>query len=166
MPLFLQHGYEGVSIDQLMAAAELTRGGFYAHFKSKQDLFAAMLGQDYGLPKKLRQARLGELGPDIKPEHAMAYYLSPENRHEISRSCPMASQASDVSRGGEPVRLAYTEQLKSLVVELQKHTPDRATALVTAATAVGAVSIASALNDEALAEELLEAVATTVLANF
>ena len=40
--LFRRRGYDGVGIDAIMAEAELTRGGFYGHFKSKADLFAAV----------------------------------------------------------------------------------------------------------------------------
>src|SRR5665213_804013 len=38
--LFNAQGFEAVSIDQIMAAADLTRGGFYRHFASKSDLYA------------------------------------------------------------------------------------------------------------------------------
>ena len=30
--LFNRHGFDGVSIDQIMEAAGMTRGGFYNHF--------------------------------------------------------------------------------------------------------------------------------------
>lgn len=163
MPLFLEHGFSGVSIDQLMAAAKLTRGGFYAHFKSKEDLFAELLRRDYGLPKKLRQARLGELGPGIGPKDAMAYYLSPANRSEISSACPMVSQAADVRRAGESVRGAYEEHILSLHQELVQQTGDEKTAWETMAAVVGAVSIAGAVNDDALASKLLTVVSSDVL---
>ena len=39
--LFNRHGFDGVTIDMVMEQAELTRGGFYNHFKSKEELFAA-----------------------------------------------------------------------------------------------------------------------------
>ena len=39
--LFNRYGYDNVSIDKVMEDAELTRGGFYNHFKSKEELFAA-----------------------------------------------------------------------------------------------------------------------------
>ena len=42
--LFRRYGYNGVGIDEIMAAAGLTRGGFYAHLKSKRDRFAAKGG--------------------------------------------------------------------------------------------------------------------------
>jgi hypothetical protein len=39
--LFNRFGFEQVSIDQIMSHAGLTRGGFYNHFDSKAQLYAA-----------------------------------------------------------------------------------------------------------------------------
>jgi AcrR family transcriptional regulator len=36
--LFNRHGFGGVSVDQIMAGAGLTRGGFYSYFESKSEL--------------------------------------------------------------------------------------------------------------------------------
>lgn len=41
--LFNRHGFEQVSIDRIMAAAGLTRGGFYNHFDSKDQLYSTQL---------------------------------------------------------------------------------------------------------------------------
>ena len=38
--LFNRHGFNAVSIDDVMAEAGLTRGSFYAYFDSKSDLYA------------------------------------------------------------------------------------------------------------------------------
>ncbi len=37
--LFNRHGFADVSIDDIMAGAGLTRGGFYKHFTGKEDLY-------------------------------------------------------------------------------------------------------------------------------
>ena len=42
--LFNRHGFESVSLDQIMSGAGLTRGGFYSYFESKSDLYAEVLG--------------------------------------------------------------------------------------------------------------------------
>jgi TetR/AcrR family transcriptional repressor of nem operon len=42
--LFNRHGFESVSLNQIMAGVGLTHGGFYSYFKSKSDLYAAVLG--------------------------------------------------------------------------------------------------------------------------
>src|SRR5262245_10293999 len=38
--LFNRRGFEDVSIDDVMAHAGLTRGGFYRHFRTKGELYA------------------------------------------------------------------------------------------------------------------------------
>src|SRR5215475_8992823 len=38
--LFRKHGFEGIGVADIMKAAGLTHGGFYGHFKSKEDLAA------------------------------------------------------------------------------------------------------------------------------
>src|SRR5271156_1335078 len=42
--LFNRHGFDRVSLDQIMSGAGLTRGGFYSYFRSKSDLYAEVLG--------------------------------------------------------------------------------------------------------------------------
>jgi TetR/AcrR family transcriptional regulator, transcriptional repressor for nem operon len=42
--LFNRHGFDNVSLDQIMSGAGLTRGGFYSYFRSKTDLYTEVLG--------------------------------------------------------------------------------------------------------------------------
>ena len=42
--LFNRHGFDNVSIGQIMAGAGLTHGGFYSYFGSKSDLYSEVLG--------------------------------------------------------------------------------------------------------------------------
>ncbi len=37
--LFSQHGYDGVTLDEIMLGAKLTRGAFYGHFNSKRKIY-------------------------------------------------------------------------------------------------------------------------------
>jgi len=41
--LFNRHGFDNVSIGQIMAGANLTHGAFYGYFRSKSDLYAEVL---------------------------------------------------------------------------------------------------------------------------
>jgi AcrR family transcriptional regulator len=41
--LFLENGYHGTSIDEITRAADLTKGAFYWHFKSKEDLLRKII---------------------------------------------------------------------------------------------------------------------------
>lgn len=57
--LFLQNGYQGVSINDICRDAGLTKGAFYYHFTSKDELYSqlftpqldAYLDKHYALPK-------------------------------------------------------------------------------------------------------------------
>ena len=52
--LFRLRGHAGTNIDDIMLAAGLTRGAFYAHFTSKDDLFAEAIRTGQGLLGRLR----------------------------------------------------------------------------------------------------------------
>src|SRR5882757_8911871 len=42
--LFNRHGFDNVSIQQIMSGAGLTHGGFYSYFRSKNNLYTEVLG--------------------------------------------------------------------------------------------------------------------------
>src|SRR6185369_2760765 len=52
--LFRLRGYTGTNIDDIMLAAGLTRGAFYAHFRSKDALFAEIVSRGTSLLTRLR----------------------------------------------------------------------------------------------------------------
>jgi AcrR family transcriptional regulator len=43
--LFGEHGYAATSLDEIVAAAKVTKGAFYHHYAGKQELFAAVYEQ-------------------------------------------------------------------------------------------------------------------------
>ncbi|SDY86661.1 TetR/AcrR family transcriptional regulator [Thermoactinomyces sp. DSM 45892] len=43
--LFARHGYHATSIDEIMREAGYTKGAFYGHFKSKEELFLAIMDE-------------------------------------------------------------------------------------------------------------------------
>ena len=166
--LFRRHGFQGVGIDEIMAGAGLTRGGFYAHFKSKEDLFRRVFEEEeLEFEMRLRSARAAR-----GVEGALAavdYYLAPGNRKRIARGCTLVANAPDIARASLPARRAFTEAFESLAGEfeallaegLAEAEPERAFAAL--ATCVGGVSLARNLTDEALAERMLEACKRAVL---
>jgi len=168
--LFRRYGYSGVGIDDIMAAADLTRGGFYAHFRSKQDLFAATLAEELELARQLRGS--GEpdgehLSGAAKP--LIDFYLDARNRTRMPAMCPLISLSADVARVGDAAGAAYTATLRDLVAEISRRIPGEppdalARALAAVALCVGGVVLAHAVNDEQLADALLAACRTRVVA--
>jgi TetR/AcrR family transcriptional regulator, transcriptional repressor for nem operon len=70
--LFNRHGFNGVSIDEIMAEAGLTRGGFYNHFGTKEELYAEVVQQvltcregEGASPARGRLAMEGSSSPPI-----------------------------------------------------------------------------------------------------
>jgi AcrR family transcriptional regulator len=48
-PLFVQHGYDGISMREIAEACSLSKAGIYYHFKDKEDLFVALLNANLDL---------------------------------------------------------------------------------------------------------------------
>ncbi len=164
--LFRRHGYRGVGIDRIMAAAGLTRGAFYAYFRSKEALFAAVVDRGTDFVRRLREAReAGERGAPADCEGACAVicaYLDPAHREKIARGCTLATLTQDVARTGRPVKAAYARRIHELADELEAHLPDslaaderRERALAAVVLCVGGIAVARGVGDSALAEEVL-----------
>ena len=163
--LFNRHGYESVSIDMVMAEAGLTRGGFYNHFNSKEELFAAAVASFLMGRGAQWRAAAGIDPANPEPEMAsqmIAGYLSPEHLGDLDGQCPMIALPSDVGRGNPEVQAAYQTLLTAMVglfeTSLKEHDTDaRRKSLVLAALCVGGMVLARTLPDSELAEDVRNA---------
>lgn len=147
--LFRLRGHAGTNIDDIMLAAGLTRGAFYAHFTSKDDLFAEIVRMGHGLLPKLRAAEM--------LDSVLDDYLDREALTATAQGCALASLAGDVARSPLAARLAYANVLHGVIAELargKKRTLD-ADATAVAILAVGAVTLARASGDTRLSDWLL-----------
>lgn len=147
--LFRLRGHAGTNIDDIMLAAALTRGAFYAHFSSKDALFAEIVRMGHGLLPGLRAAE--------KPSSVLDEYLDKENLAATVQGCALAALAGDVARAPLAARLAYANVLHGVIAELargKKRSLD-ADATAVAILAVGAVTLARASGDTRLSDWLL-----------
>jgi len=157
MPLFKARGFEDVSIDEVMAAASLTRGGFYAHFRSKSDLIAECFAAEVGAPTPAQE----HAGANELAKFADAY-VSALHRDNAADGCPIAALTQDVIREAEGPRGAYTGFLKYFTGVIDGYlgnTPgdqsDDAIAVLT--QMVGTIMIARAVDDPMLSTRILKA---------
>jgi TetR/AcrR family transcriptional regulator, transcriptional repressor for nem operon len=146
--LFRLRGHAGTNIDDIMLAAGLTRGAFYAHFTSKDDLFAEIVGAGHGL---LGRLRAGE------PAAVLKTYLDKVDLAATVQGCALAALPSDVARAPLAARLAYANVLYATIAELARAKRRKldADATVAAILAVGAVTLARASGDTRLSDWLL-----------
>jgi TetR/AcrR family transcriptional repressor of nem operon len=147
--LFRLRGHAGTNIDDIMLAAGLTRGAFYAHFTSKDDLFAEIVRMGHGFLPRLRAA--------TKPTAVLNEYLDREALIANAQGCALASLAGDVSRAPLAARLAYANVLHGVIAELARGKRSKldADATAVAILAVGAVTLARASGDTRLSDWLL-----------
>ncbi|WP_297021326.1 TetR/AcrR family transcriptional regulator [Thalassospira sp.] len=112
--LFKKYGFENVTIDQVMSAAGLTRGGFYAHFKNKEDLFVACVENGMSLLSspvlaKLRKAE--KQGKDWVTSFA-ELYLSKVHIENPDLGCALPTLSAEVSRSGDQARAAFSKLIE------------------------------------------------------
>ena len=150
--LFKAQGVNDVSVDAVMADAGLTRGGFYAHFKSKEALVAEALAETPVLDLLHKHPRDAEWAQRVLSE-----YVGPLHRDHRASGCPLAALAADAERAGPAVRHAYTESLETLVAELETRLGGRAKALATLAMLLGGITLARTVDDTGLSDEILAA---------
>jgi AcrR family transcriptional regulator len=158
--LFNRRGFDGVSIDDLMGEAGLTRGGFYSYFASKSELYALAV-EDATMNPPAICASCDATAIDAA-QQVIGAYLSQVHFDDIDDSCPMASLPSDIARCDLTVKRVFETTFRGMVglfeASLEREgRPDRQRALSMATLCVGAMVIARALADAGLAAELRSA---------
>lgn len=164
--LFREHGFDGVGVADLMAAAGFTHGGFYKHFRSKADLMAEAAASGFS------QSEAKVRGFD-RVEFFKSY-LSREHRDARSDGCTLAALCGDAARQPEALKATFAAGIESLLAtlecegaalsEVDQHDA-RAKTIDMIAHAIGAVVLSRACPDDSpLADEILEVCRTEILA--
>ena len=161
--VFRRKGYAGSGVDELMREAGLTHGGFYAHFRSKEALFAEAVARALGRTVELMEKEAGDLEGVAWLKGAVRRYLSRTHLEAVEEGCPMPALVSELGRAGDAPREAFEARLLGLLADAGEKAPpgpgldpqDRV--LATVALCVGGVSLARAVKDPVLADRILAA---------
>jgi TetR/AcrR family transcriptional regulator, transcriptional repressor for nem operon len=150
--LFRERGFENVTVGEIMKAAGLTHGAFYAHFGSKQELQAAAVAYGQG----------------VSIDHAKAYgatkmgrrsyadmYLNRRHRDNPGNGCTMAALAEEVARGSPELKVAFEQGLEEILSAVGG---DRKDAIFQTAALLGGIVLARAALNPKLSDEILESV--------
>jgi TetR/AcrR family transcriptional repressor of nem operon len=154
--MFKAGGFAATGIDAVMKAAGLTVGGFYAHFSSKDALFAETL--DAGLEAQSRH--FIELGASLSDEAWLRAfiegYLSHPHRDDAATGCTVSCLAPEVVRAGKVPRRIFERQIGAFVEYLGGRLGKRAPlALPIFALCVGGLMLARAVADRDYSDEIL-----------
>jgi TetR/AcrR family transcriptional repressor of nem operon len=150
--LFREGGFENVTVGEVMKAAGLTHGAFYAHFGSKEELQEAAVA--YGQDVSAGRAR--SHGATKKGRRAYAdRYLSSRHRDNPGDGCTMAALAQQVARSTPELKTAFEQGFEEI---LSAGGGDRKEAIFQTAALLGGVVLARAVQDPRLSDEILESV--------
>jgi TetR/AcrR family transcriptional repressor of nem operon len=145
-----------------MAKAGLTHGGFYAHFKSKDELIAEAISTMF----EERYAFFLSCVEGQDPARGLATfidaYLSLRHRDAARSGCPIPSLSSDVARLPLAARKRFTagierhtEVLAGLLREMHHSKPEQLAASVLAEM-VGALTLSRVTDNPELANQTLK----------
>lgn len=160
--LFRRRGLDATGVDAVMAAAGLTAGGFYSHFRSKDALVAA------AVVKAGEKARARWIGPfDALRGRAWSRafvrrYLSEEHRDDRESGCTLPTLSGDVARSSVTTRRhleIHLAGLFDLISERSGPVPaaSREQVLGAVALCVGGLLLSRVLVDQKLSNEMLRA---------
>jgi TetR/AcrR family transcriptional regulator, transcriptional repressor for nem operon len=156
-------GYGGAGVAEIMKEAGLTHGGFYAHFDSREAMLAEAADRA-GADGMAVMARVAAAAPPQQALEAMLRaYLSKEHVEGAETGCAIAALGTEVPRQAPKVRRAVTRRIKEMIDLVARQSPEwgqpgaHERALVTLATALGALVLARAVDDPQLSDALRQA---------
>jgi len=156
-------GPDGVGVAGLMAKVGLTHGGFYAHFKSKDDLVAEAVSQMFDDSRAMFELRTEGRTPADGLAHYIDFYLSEAHRDQTDRGCPLPRLSNEFARlpGAARDRFAegaagLTRRIAGLLEKLGTADAETAAAAMVSEM-VGALALARVVPDRDQSGKILKA---------
>jgi AcrR family transcriptional regulator len=156
-------GYGGTGVADIMKEAGLTHGGFYAHFDSREAMLAEAADRAGADTVAFLTRVAAEATPRKALEAMLRTYLSKEHVESAETGCAVAALGSEMPRQSAKVRRAATRRIKEMIDLVARQSPDwgqpgaHERALVTVATALGALVLARAVDDAKLSDAVRQA---------
>jgi len=110
---FREHGGDNSGIGAVMKKVGLTKGGFYRHFKSKDDLFVEAIARAFDeMGRSMQQA--AKSAPEGQALRAMIeHYLSARHASSPGAGCVLSALGPELARKPISVRRRIEESLEA-----------------------------------------------------
>jgi TetR/AcrR family transcriptional repressor of nem operon len=165
-------GIAGAAVSSVMRDAGLTNGGFYKHFRSKNELLTDSLSESF---REIAD-RLTRVAEKSKPGEAwkaiVKAYLSPEHCDHAESGCPLAALAPELARAGHTIKapihsemIKYKSRMLPLMPGRRAADKERAFSAIFS-TMIGAVAIARILPGQAERARVLASARDFLLHSF
>src|SRR5258708_18044310 len=113
-----QKGPDKLGVADVMRAAGLTHGGFYAHFPSKEAFLTESLNVVFAQSRERRNQLVEGLGPRGALSAYIDYYVSKSHRDNPASGCPIVALNSYLPRQPKKFRAAFDPGVKQLTKNL------------------------------------------------
>jgi TetR/AcrR family transcriptional repressor of nem operon len=161
-------GLSGPGVASVMKASGLTVGGFYKHFRSKDELLAEAIAQGFSDSSERIRSALENVPRADRWKEIVRWYLSSEHCDRPEIGCPVAALAPEIARAKPSIRKRIAGLMKQWVEFMPGATPaerERNFFVIFSAMA-GAVSIARILTEPADRQKVLAAMRDHLLHSF
>lgn len=152
-----ESGLDGVSIPALMKAVGLTHGGFYSHFRERDELVAD--AATFSANETVKHV----FSDSKSVPEMLARYLSNEHVEHPAQGCVLAALGPEAVRQKPAVRRTFGELARGFLRHVDrklrgnKGGPVSDEALVLASKMIGGVVLARMVDDAELARRILSA---------
>lgn len=125
---FREHGSEINGIGQVMKELGLTKGGFYRHFESKGDLYAAAVARAFEElgDRLVAVARAAPKGAGLRA--VIEDYLSVRHLSAPGAGCPLAALAPEIARQPFAIRKRINQSMQAYAERMLPWIPGRTVA--------------------------------------
>lgn len=121
---FRKRGFQDVSVAEIMKDAQLTHGGFYNHFGSKQELMLAAIERAFD-ETTARWQEYMDRSPSRPLEAIVDGYLSERHLKHPESGCIVAALGTEMYRQPSAVKSMITAGIERLLDILESKLPDR-----------------------------------------
>jgi len=117
-PIFNQCGYEGSSLNDLMTATGLKKGGIYRHFSSKEELAVEAFDFMWEAAQQVRLLHVDEkINAIEKLKQVIANFI--DYKSPVAGGCPILNTAVDADDGNPVLRTRVAKALRAWLSRLQ-----------------------------------------------
>jgi TetR/AcrR family transcriptional regulator, transcriptional repressor for nem operon len=161
-------GLSGPGVASVMKASGLTVGGFYKHFRSKDELLAEAIAQGFSESSQRIRSSLQNVPREHRWKEIVRWYLSTEHCDRPETGCPVAALAPEIARAKSSVRKRIAGLMKEWVDFMPGVTAREREQnfFVIFSAMAGAVSIARILIDPADRQKVLASMRDHLLHSF
>jgi len=165
-------GLQGPAVAEVMKASGLTVGGFYKHFRNREELLAEAIEAGFSDFSEHVVDRLKEVPAGERWKQIVRWYLTLDHCEHPEVGCPVAALASDVARAKPAIRRRVAGLLKARRQLMTEFMPGKSLAekqrnfAVIFPAMAGAVAIARIFPDPADRQAVLDGMRDHLLESF